>query len=74
MALTSAAQEAIWLRQLLSELKKEPTEPTVIYEDNQFAICLSKKPQFHGCSKYIAIMLEIKDKVKVLQNLEEWLT
>ena len=74
MALTSAAQEAIWLRQLLSELKKEPTEPTVIYEDNQSAICLSKKPQFHGCSKYIAILLEIKDKVKVLQNLEEWLT
>ena len=34
MALASAAQEAIWMRQLLSDLKHKST-PTVIFEDNQ---------------------------------------
>ena len=48
IALSTAAQEAIWLRRLLSELKRESMKPTTIYEDNQSAICLSKNPQFHG--------------------------
>lgn len=41
MALSSAAQEAIWMRQLLSELKGESLKPATIFEDNQSAICLS---------------------------------
>ena len=47
IALANAAQEAIWIRKLVSELKKEPAKPIVIYEDNQSAICMSKNPQFH---------------------------
>ena len=65
IALTSAAQEAIWLRQLLSELEQEPEKKVVIYEDNQSTICLSKNPQFHGRSKHIAIKYHfIRDQVK----------
>ena len=64
MALSSAAQEAIWMRQLLSELKGESLKPATIFEDNQSAICLSKNPQFHGRSKHIGIKYHfIRDQV-----------
>ena len=55
VALSQAAQEAIWLRQLNSDLLSDSCEPTVLYEDNQAAICLSKNPQSHGKSKHIDI-------------------
>ena len=43
MALASAAQEAIWLRQLNSELNHPSSSATVIHEDNQSAISIAKK-------------------------------
>lgn len=55
IALSSATQEAVWLRQLTSELRFEQTKPTVIYEDNQSAISLAQNPQFHGRMKHIDI-------------------
>ena len=55
MALAPAAQEAVWIRQLFSEIQSEPPKTTLIYEDNQSAICLSKNPQYHGRSKHIDI-------------------
>ena len=65
IALTSAAQEGIWLCRLLDELTGKQTNPIVIYEDNQSAICLSKNPQFHGRSKHIDIKFHfIRDRVK----------
>lgn len=56
MSLSSAAQEAIWLNQLLAELQslKDPSKSAAIYEDNQSAICMTKN-QFHERSKHIAI-------------------
>ena len=53
--MSQAAQEAIWLRQLYTDLQGEPPEPITVYEDNQAAICLSKNPQSHGRSKHIEI-------------------
>ena len=55
IALSQAAQEAIWLRQLSSDLKCLIVNPTVLYEDNQAAICIAKNPQSHGRSKHIEI-------------------
>ena len=55
MALACAAQEAIWMRQLLTDLRNNPTVATQIFEDNQSAICLAKNPQFHGRAKHIVI-------------------
>ena len=55
ITLSQAAQEAIWLRQLYTDLQGEPPEPITVYEDNQAAICLSKNPQSHGRSKHIEI-------------------
>lgn len=54
MALASAAQEAVWIRQLLSSLRHKSIA-TVIFEDNQSAICMAKNPQFHGRAKHIDI-------------------
>ena len=55
VALSSAAQESIWLRQLITELGSPPEEPTLIFEDNQSAIAMTKNPQFHGRAKHIDI-------------------
>ncbi len=57
IAMASAAQESVWLRQLIAELTNSSvTEaPTLIYEDNQSAIAMTKNPQFHGRAKHIDI-------------------
>ena len=64
MALASSAQEAVWMRQLSSEIGIEYTKPVIIYEDNQSAIAMTKNPQFHGRTKHIAIKyLFIREQV-----------
>ena len=55
IALGSATQEAIWLRQLLSDLKVNVQEPTEIFEDNQRSIAMAKNPVGHKRSKHIDI-------------------
>ena len=55
IALSSAAQESIWLRQLMTELGTPPEAPTMIFEDNQSTIAMTKNPQFHGRAKHIDI-------------------
>ena len=55
MALSSAAQEAIWMRELNSDLGNPQSQPTLVYEDNQSAIAMTKNPQFHGRTKHINI-------------------
>ena len=55
MASTTAAQQALWLRNLISEISnKEPTAIT-LFVDNNSAIALMKNPVFHGRSKHIDI-------------------
>ena len=55
IALSGAAQESLWLQQVLSDLKKEEAKSMVIYKDYQSAISMAKFPQFHGRTKHIAI-------------------
>ena len=55
VALSSAAQECIWLQRLLCELGKPLGGPTVILEDNQSSIAMARNPQFHGRAKHIDI-------------------
>jgi Reverse transcriptase (RNA-dependent DNA polymerase) len=47
--------EALWLRQLLSELGETQTEPTTLLIDNQAAIALAKNPVSHKQTKHIAV-------------------
>ena len=55
VALSTATQEGIWLRRLLSGLMMDMKNPTLIYEDNQGAIDLSKNPKYHDRTKHIDV-------------------
>ena len=55
VALASTVQEAVWMRQLTSDLKNRPNGTTVIFEDNQSTICMAQNPQFHGRAKHTGI-------------------
>ena len=67
MALACTFQEAIWMRKLLRSLSfdyENASNPTVVYEDNQSAICMSKNQQCHGQSKHIDIKYHfVREKV-----------
>ena len=55
VALSEAAQEAVWLRELFKGIGFEQQSPTVLYEDNQGAIALSRNPKDHSRTKHIDI-------------------
>ena len=64
IALSSAAQETVWIRRLVTELGMEPEGPTTLMENNQSAIAMAKNPQFHGRAKHIDIRHHfIREKV-----------
>ena len=54
VALSSATQEAIWLRRLLTDLGAVPNGPTMM-EDNQGAIAIARNPVAHARTKHINI-------------------
>ena len=65
IALTLAVQEAIFLRQLLSDMLLCTKEPVTLFGDNQGAISLSKNPVHHQRSKHIDIRFHfIRDEVQ----------
>ncbi|XP_051151852.1 uncharacterized mitochondrial protein AtMg00810-like [Andrographis paniculata] len=53
MAATSAACQALWLRNLLVDLTGWEAQRVKLYVDNKSAISLMKNPVFHGRSKHI---------------------
>ena len=55
IALTHAVKEAIWLRNLISELFSPITTPIAILADNQSAIALAKDNRFHAWTKHFDI-------------------
>jgi hypothetical protein len=59
MALHAAAQEAMFLRQLLTDMGVQVVNPTLIFEDNQAAIKLTANPMFHQRTKHIDIKYHI---------------
>jgi hypothetical protein len=55
IALTHAAKEAIWLRNILLELFGPIAHPIELLSDNQSAIALAKDDRFHARTKHINI-------------------
>ena len=55
VALSSATQEAVWLRSLMGDLGRQMDAPTTIYEDNQGAIELAKNAKYHKRTNHIDI-------------------
>ena len=52
LTLSRAAQETMWLRRLNLDQGNVQDGPTVINEDNQSAISVSRNAQFHGRAKH----------------------
>lgn len=55
VSLSQATQEAIWMRQLLSDVGHKADKPTLLYEDNQGAIEIAKNQRLHSRTKHIDI-------------------
>ena len=55
VALSLATQESIWLRRLLKSIGHGTVSPTVIHEDNQGAIEISRNPKHHNRTKHIDV-------------------
>ena len=55
VALSAASQEAVWLRRLLADIGFSSSGPTLLFEDNNGAIDLSKNPKYHNRTKHIDI-------------------
>lgn len=55
MAATVAAFQAIWLRNLLTQVTGQSIGPVILYIDNKYAIDLAKNPVFHGRRKHIDV-------------------
>ena len=56
VALSTASQEAVWLRRLLQNVLKKQDNPLVVYEDNQGTIeLITKNPRFHNRTKHIDV-------------------
>ena len=64
VTLSSATQEAVWLRRLLTGLKATPRELTVLMEDNQGAIAIARNPAGPNISTF-AITMFVKPYRKV---------
>ena len=65
MAVTTVTCEAIWLQQLVSELRIDTIGPTPIHVDNRTAIELTKDSKFHTHAKHIDIKHHyIQDMIK----------
>lgn len=54
MAITEACKEAIWLKGLFAEFRKE-LQITTVFCDSQSAICLTKDQMFHERTKHIDV-------------------
>ena len=55
VAASSAAKEAVWLRNMLSEIGHRCDSATVLYVDNQSAIKLTRNPEFYQRTKHIDV-------------------
>ena len=62
VALSTATQEAIWLRRLLADVGEPLEEPIVIHEDNQGAIAMAKNPVGHARTKHIDIRYHLRSR------------
>ena len=55
VALCAASQEVVWIRRLLHGVAHKQGDATVVYEDNQGAMCLARNPKDHSRTKHIDV-------------------
>ena len=65
VAASACVNHAIWLRNLLEDLRMKQSSPTKIKVDNKSAIELAKNPVFHERSKHIDVRYHsIREHIK----------
>jgi len=65
VAATSAGQEIIWLRNLLTELGYKFNSPSSLYIDNRSALSVAKNPEHHGRMKHLDLRFYwLRDEVE----------
>jgi hypothetical protein len=62
-AIENESQEALWLRQILSEFGFQHQHPTILCYDNQSAIKLAKYLVQHQCRKHIELHMHFIRKL-----------
>ncbi|GBP84936.1 Copia protein [Eumeta japonica] len=74
MALASAIQEALWLKQLADEFQSElKGTPIGLYCDNQSAISLSDNAAYHARSKHIDVRYHfVREKIAAKQIMVQY--
>ena len=55
MAITHAAQQAVWMHAFLGEIRLDQPLPTTLYCDNASTIALALSTKGHQCTKHINI-------------------
>lgn len=55
ISLAAAANQAIWLKKLLTDLCQEQSSPTDLFCDNKSAIAIAENPVQHGRTKHINV-------------------
>ena len=65
VALSAAAQEAVWLKRFMNHLNiTTSNEPVTVFSDSQSSIAYTKDPKFHNRTKHIDIKYHfVKDLV-----------
>ena len=66
IAATTAVNQALWLRKILTDLHLEQDTTIEVMVDNQATIIISKNPVFHGKTKYFNI------KLFFLRDVQRW--
>ncbi|KAA0037350.1 Integrase, catalytic core [Cucumis melo var. makuwa] len=63
-AAAMAAQENMWIKQLMKDLRQEINHAAILYYDNLSAICLAENPVFHARTKHVEVHYHfIREKV-----------
>ena len=70
MASADTAQEAVWIRFLMTELDQDLGGPTVIHGDNQGAIALAKNPINHRRIRHINVSYHFVRELIVNETLK----
>jgi len=73
VCLLDVAPNAIWLRNLYSELGYPEEEPTLIFGDNLSALAITENPRYHKRTKHFNIKHHyIRDQIKNQKLITEY--
>ena len=55
VAVVKSANQAVWLRKVMADVKSAQIGPTTLFSDNKTAIAIVKNPMLHDRTKHFKI-------------------